>query len=121
MNIVYLFLALCISTSSCAPILLHKTLETPFMQMNEPCYVFSENVFICDDINKAIKYDSDINDDIKKVCKRSKIYNFTNDDLSDLINSKFTKYGGPCEVKTINNLGSIQLRKQCPDIYTGKC
>ena len=84
MNIVYLFLILFTTTLSCAPILLHKTLETPFIQMNEPCYMFSENVFICDDITKAIEYDQDINDDIKNICNQSKIYNFTNDDLSDL-------------------------------------
>ena len=120
MNIVYLYIILFTSILSCAPIM-PKILEIPFAQMNEPCFRFSEQFFFCDDITTAINFDPDKSDDIKNVCNQSKINNFTNDDLANLINYKFDNLGAPCNVHTINNLGSTQLRKHCPKIYEEQC
>jgi hypothetical protein len=103
-----------------APIL-HRTLETPFMQTDNGCLMFSEKKFVCDDINSVIDYDPDSMDDVKTVCNQSNINNFTNDDLAHLINSRLKQNYIPCVIHTINDLGPIQLKKHCSEMYETQC
>jgi hypothetical protein len=119
MNFIYLLFAF-LSATSASPIL-HRTLETPFMQMDKDCWMFSDKKFVCDDINIVIEYDPDSMDDVKTVCNQSSINNFTNDDFAHLINSRLKQYYIPCVVHTINDLGSTQLKKHCSEMYADKC
>jgi hypothetical protein len=119
MKLVYLLLAF-LSATSASPIL-HRTLETPFMQTSSDCMMFSDKKFVCDDINNVIDYDPNSMDDVKTVCNQSTINNFTNDNFAYLINSRLKQYYVPCVVHTINDLGSTQLKKHCSEMYANKC
>ena len=120
MKIVYLLFSLLQIVSPYA-ILLHRTRETPFMQMNKDCFMFPGQELICDNLNTAIDNDPFYTDDVKTVCKRSKVNNFTNEDLANLVNSRFDGMGFPCKIHTINNSSSTQFRNQCTEIYTREC
>ena len=100
---------------------LYRTLETPFMQMNTECYRYSDEQYICSDIDMAIYVDPYSIVDVKFVCERSKINNFTIADFADFINTKFTNFGTPCSLFPINNLNSIQFTEHCPEMYEKMC
>ena len=120
MKRLYFSLSLLFTTPSCAyP--LYRTLETPFLQMNTECYIYSDKQFICSDIDIAIDNDPYSIDDVKFICKKLKVNNFTTTDLVDFINSKFDKFGLQCNLFPINNFNLTEVRKHCSEIYGKTC
>jgi hypothetical protein len=63
-----------------------------------------------------------MDEDVKFVCKNIKTGNYTTDNFASLANFRLKSAGfTTCYVKSINNLGNLQLKKQCPSIYTDYC
>ena len=87
------------------------------MKTNDTCSILPKQKLVCDDIYMITKKDPYWDTDRDFVCDKAKKYDFTNNDLANLINFKFNYYESLCTVYTINDAGTIQLRKQCPDIY----
>ena len=70
----------------------------------------------------SLDIDPDKSADVTSICKQSKTSNFDNDQLAEIVNTKFQKYGlSSCRISVLNNVGSIQLKDQCPSEYKNVC
>ena len=93
-----------------------------FMQMNGGCYISAGEKYGCDDIPDILNYDPDKNEDIKYVCNKTKIGEFTNQQLADRVNLRFKEAGfGVCNVNVFNKFEGIQFKNQCPTIVSNYC
>lgn len=97
------------------------SLDKYFMQMNEPCFVLSEQKLECSNMYTVTIDDPYWKADLDYICNQLKKKDFTNGDLANLINYKFEYYNCPCNIHTIHNSSEIQFRDQCPEIYTHYC
>jgi len=93
-----------------------------FLQMSDSCWVDSNKTYTCSDMDTYIDYDPYIDDDVKYVCKNIKTGNYTNNNFASLANFRLKSSGfTSCYVKSIDNLGKVQLKNQCPSIYKYYC
>jgi hypothetical protein len=100
----------------------HISQDTGFLQMSHTCWVDSNKTYTCNDMDTYISYDPFMDEDVKYVCKNIKTGNYTNDNFASLANFRLKSTGfTACYVKSINNLGKVQLKKQCPSIYKDYC
>ena len=77
------------------------TPETNFMVMNTDCYVCPSQKYNCNDVPYVLIFDIDEKKDIKYICNKSKVNDFTNQDLADIVNSQF--------------------KEQCPTMFNQYC
>ena len=96
--------------------------EDSFLQMNNMCQVASSAKYGCRNIPFILDVDPDKSTDLKTICDESRTSHFNNDQLAALVNAQLQKYNlSPCRISVLNNLGSVQLKDQCPTAYKNFC
>ena len=100
----------------------HISQDTGFLQMSNRCWIDTNKTYTCSDMDTYISYDPFMDEDVKYVCKNIKTGNYTNDNFASLANFRLKSAGfTACYVKSINNLGKVQLKNQCPSNYKDYC
>jgi hypothetical protein len=96
--------------------------DTPFMTMNEGCYVAPAEKYACSDIPGILSMDPDERKDIEYVCNCSRTTGFTNEQLAKLSNQRLHESGLDfCTISVLDGLENTQLKDQCHTFYREKC
>lgn len=94
-------------------IALYLSSSTPFIKINNECFLATKKEYACSDIDSLLDLDSHKTDDIKYVC--ASINNFTNQDFADRINYRFNSMGlHMCDASIMNDLNKVLFKNECP-------
>ena len=92
------------------------------MIMSSNCWIAPNTKYSCTDIPNVINMDPDEKKDIENICNSSRTSGFTNEQLADLVNSRFNEEGlSNCKLSVLNNLGNKEFKDQCPFEYKNYC
>ena len=100
----------------------YTTPDTDFMVMNDDCYVCPAQKYNCNDVPYILMFDPDEKQDIEYVCNKSKVDDFTNQELADIVNTRFHESGFPmCNISVFKKYINSQFKEQCPIMFNQYC
>ena len=118
MNIIYFLLSIFFTKT-----LGFNNKNSPYMFINKECFhIVHQRKYRCDDINNILAITQHKGEYIEHVCDPAFYGSFTNNQLSEYINSELHKKGlYNCNVNVSGEFGSKQLKDTCQTEFNKYC